>query len=192
MIDKKKVTVNINAQDYTVVSVEEEDRYIKKIAKNLDEDIRDILEKNPKLSNTMASVLAAFNMADRYYKTEEQLFEMKKNVVEPLKQLDELKKKVKEYEEAEESMKSECKMKEKIIKEENTELKAELQRLKREVDILSKRNRKNESALEIKDRELASDQKIINDLQDKIFQHQMEIMQSKKQLEESVKRLDDK
>lgn len=174
MTDKKKVTVNINNQDYTVISVDEEDRYIKKIARNLDEDIRGIVEKNPKLSNTMASVLAAFNMADRYYKSEESLFEMKKNVVEPLKQLDSLKKRVKEYEETEEDIKS------------------ELEVLKREVEILSKKNRKNESALEIKDRELASDQKVINDLQDKIFEYQMEIMQSKKQLEESVKRLNDK
>lgn len=192
MTDKKKVTVNINNQDYTVVSVDEEDKYIKKIAKSLDEDIRQILEKNPKLGSTMASVLAAFNMADRFYKCEESMFEMKKDVVEPLKQLDSLKKQVKEYEETEAEVKSECKIKEKIIKEDNEQLKAELDKLKREVEMLSKKNRKNESALEIKDRELASDQKIINDLQDKIFEHQMEIMQSKKQLEESMKRQDDK
>lgn len=200
MTDKKKVVVNINEQDYTVVSVEEKE-YIKKIARTVDEDIKEILSKNTKLSNSMAAVLAAFNMTDRYYKNLEKLDGMKENVLEPLKELEAIKARLKEYEEREDTIKEEYEEKAKelevtsekkleILNTENEDMKKELEELRREVENLTKKNKKHENAIEIKDNDLLNNQKVINDLQDKIFEHQMEVMQTKKQLEESLKRLD--
>lgn len=202
MTDKKKVVVNINDQDYTVVSVEEVE-YIKKIARTVDEDIKEILSKNTKLSNTMAAVLAAFNMTDRYYKNLSKLDGMKENVLEPLKELEAIKAKLKEYEQKEETIKEEYEEKVKVIEEtnskeleeltiDNEEMKNEIEELRKEVENLTKKNKKYENAIEIKDNDLLNNQKVINDLQDKIFEHQMEVMQTKKQLEVSLKRLDDK
>lgn len=197
MTERKKVIVNINSQDYTVVSVESED-YIKKIARYVDENIKEILEKNPKLSNTMASVLAAFNIADRYYEKSEKLDEIKENVLEPLKELEMMKSKLKEYEERENLFKKEYELKERSMKQEsdkrietlaseNEKMKAEIEELKRELDQILKKNKKFESAIEVKDKDLASNQNIINDLQNKIFEYNMELMQVKKQLQESLK-----
>lgn len=202
MTDRKKVIVNINNQDYTVVSVESEE-YIKKIAKYVDENIKEMLEKNNKLSNTMATVLSAFNIADRYYKKSEKLSEIKENVLEPLRELETIKTKLKEYEEREELLKREYKIKEDSIKEEsdkkienlsteNEEMKTEIVKLKRELENLSRKNKKHENAIEIKENDLSSNQKVINDLQDKIFEYQVELMQTKKQLEESIKTLEEK
>ena len=202
MAEKVKVVVNINHQEYTVVSTEREE-YIKKIARIVDEDIKEILSHNNKLSNTMGAVLAAFNMTDKYYKKTEKLDEMKENVLEPLKELEAVKSKLREYEMKEEKIKENFEEKEKTIKEENDEIietltlensnmKKEIEQLTREVENLDKKNKKHENALEIKENDLANNQKVINDLQDKIFEHHMEIMQTKKQLDESLKRLDNK
>lgn len=202
MAERVKVVVNINNQEYTVVSVESEE-YIKKIARIVDEDIKEILSHNTKLSNTMGAVLAAFNMTDKYYKKTEKLDEMKENVLEPLKELEAVKNKLREYQEKEVNIKETFEEKEKIMKEESIEtietlssenlsMRKEVEKLKREIESLDKKNKKYQNAIEIKENDLDSNQKVINDLQDKIFEHQMEIMQTKKQLDESLKRLDDK
>ena len=199
--DKKKVVVNINHQDYTVIS-RESPEYIRRLAKYVDGDIKEILDKNNKLSNTMAAVLAAFNMTDRYYKKSEKLNELKESVLEPLKELEIVKKKLQAYENQEMDLKTRYESKTKEITEEssvkikrlsteNETMKIELEKVKREVENLTKKNTKYKSAIEIKENDLASNQKVINDLQDKIFEHQMEVMQTKKQLEESLKRLDE-
>lgn len=200
--DKKKVVVNINNQDYTVIS-RESPEYIRRLAKYVDGDIKEILDKNSKLSNAMAAVLAAFNMTDRYYKKSEKLNEIKENIIEPLKELEVVKRKLKEYEDKETDIKTKYESKTQKITEESSErvktlssenesMKCELEKLRREVEQLTKKNNKYKNAIEIKESDLASNQKVINDLQDKIFEHQMEVMQTKKQLEESLKRFDDK
>lgn len=200
--EKEKVVVNINHQDYTVIS-RESPEYIMRLAKYVDGDIKEILDKNNKLSNTMAAVLAAFNMTDRYYKKSEKLNELKESVLEPLKELEMTKRKLRGYEEQEIDIKTRYESKTKEITEESSEkvkrlsdenqsMKIELEKLRREVENLTKKNNKYKSAVEIKENDLASNQKVINDLQDKIFEHQMEVMQTKKQLEESLKRLDNK
>ncbi|AFS77931.1 cell division protein ZapA [Gottschalkia acidurici 9a] len=211
MTDRKKVIVNINRQDYTVVSIESEE-YIKEIARYVDENIKEILDKNSKLSNTMAGVLAAFNIADRYYKKSYELKDIKENVVKPLNELEETKKELEETKIKIEIIKEESEAKVKAIKEEsetkiqsiieeneneiknlkeeNEPYKEQLLKAKNEIEQLTKKNKQFENAIQIKEDELLSNQKIINDLQDKIFEHQMEIVQMKKQLEESLKLLD--
>lgn len=200
MNDRKKVIVTINGQEYTVVSIEPEE-YIKQIAKYVDESIKEILDKNSKLSNTMAAVLAGFNIADRYYKNANELRELKQNVEKPLSELENIKKELEETkikmdlvkEESEEKIKKITEQSEattKALKEESEPYKEELLECKKEVENLTKKNKKCESAIQIKDDELLNNQKIINDLQDKIFEHQMEIVQMKKQLDESLKLLD--
>ena len=114
-----------------------------------------------------------------------------------------VKRKLKEYEDKETDIKTKYESKTQKITEESSErvktlssenesMKCELEKLRREVEQLTKKNNKYKNAIEIKESDLASNQKVINDRQDKIFEHQMEVMQTKKQLEESLKRFDDK
>ncbi len=53
-----------------------------------------------------------------------------------------------------------------------------------------KEMKKNEQALELKEKELVEGQKMIKSLQDKIFDNQMELIEVKKELGEVIRRLD--
>ncbi|WP_317411464.1 cell division protein ZapA, partial [Clostridium baratii] len=67
-----KVTVNINGVDYNLRGKESEE-YLKDIASYVDERIKEVLGKNPVLSISQASVLAAVNITDELYKTDSEI-----------------------------------------------------------------------------------------------------------------------
>ncbi len=178
MTNKEKVIVRINGQDFTVVGNEPEE-YIKGIADFVDDNIKDILKKNSKLSQSMAAVLAAFNIADKYYKNSIELDQLKKEVVEPLKELENIKVELNNNKSKAETLKYEC-----------DTYKDELLQSKREIEYLNKKLRQHEQALKLKEDELISTQKMINELQNKLFDNQIELVQTKKELEESLRTLD--
>ena len=77
-----KITVNINGVDYNLKGKESEE-YLRDIASYVDERIKEVLGKNPMLSISQASVLAAVNIADGLYKSDDQirkLASIKKNM----------------------------------------------------------------------------------------------------------------
>ena len=63
-----RVIVTIDGAEYTVVS-EDPDDYIRKTAALVDQNIQDIKNSTP-LSSMSAAVLAAMNIADKYYKAQ--------------------------------------------------------------------------------------------------------------------------
>lgn len=178
MTDKRKVIVKINGQNFTVVGNESE-KYIKYIAEFVDSKINDILSNNKRLGQSAASVLAAFNIADEYYKNCLELEGLKENVVKPLQELESIKK---EFEESKEKIK--------LLKEDNDGIKDELLQSKRELEKSTHKNKQYDQALKLKEEELVNSQKIIADLQNKLFENQIELVQTKKELEELVKTLD--
>lgn len=179
MAEKKKVVVKINGQDFTVIG-EESEEYIKHIAKFVDERIQDILTKNKKLNQTMAALLTAFNIADEYYKSHVELVDLKEDVKEPLKELEELRVKVGNYENEKDVIKRNC-----------DEYEHELLELKKKFEQQSKKNKKYEQALEIKEDEVKKSEKIISELQNKLFENQLELVQIKKELDEFLRNLDE-
>jgi cell division protein ZapA len=64
-----RVVVTIDGNEYTVVSEDAED-YIRKNAALVDQNIQDIKQATP-LSSMGAAVLAAMNIADKYYKAQD-------------------------------------------------------------------------------------------------------------------------
>ena len=62
-----KISVKIANTPYTIVS-EEDDEYITKMARQIDQKMQEILESDSKLSTTMAAVLAAMDFYDQYTK----------------------------------------------------------------------------------------------------------------------------
>jgi cell division protein ZapA len=64
---QNKVTVNINDQEYTLVATEDA-AYMKKVADHVDAKIREV-RAGGKVSSADASVLAALNIADEYFKS---------------------------------------------------------------------------------------------------------------------------
>ncbi|WP_434302607.1 cell division protein ZapA [Clostridium botulinum] len=66
------ITVKINGVEYNLKG-EEQENYLHKVARYVDKKIADILENNPKLSTSSASILTAINAIDEGLKKEEQI-----------------------------------------------------------------------------------------------------------------------
>ncbi|MFA5524188.1 MAG: cell division protein ZapA [Tissierellales bacterium] len=177
MTNKKRVIVNINGQEFSVLGNESEE-YISGIAKIIDDNMKEIIIKNNRLSQTMAAILAAFNMADKYTKTLKELNEINKNVVEPLKQFEKMKTDLVSNNNKLQGLKDEC-----------NSYKDELLQSKREMENLNKSVRQYEQELKSKDEELAKKSKSVDDLQNKLFEDQVEMVQLRKELREALKML---
>ena len=73
------VTININGMDYNLKGRESEE-YLAKIAKYVDEKVKNIMANNRKLSSTAGATLVALNIADELFKADEEVEAlMKKN-----------------------------------------------------------------------------------------------------------------
>lgn len=178
MTEKKKVEVNIVGRNFTVVGNESEE-YIKGIANFLDEKIKEVSSKNEQLNDLMVTLLAAFNMADEYYRVYVELEKLKEEVKEPME----------EYEGLVEAL-EDNKIKVKELEEKCNFYKDELLETKKTNEDINEKIKKYEQSTYFKENELKQNQKTIRDLQDKLYQNQMELIQTKKELDELVKDLD--
>jgi len=127
--EKNKVAVRIAGNEY-VITGSESPEYIKKIALFVDRKVMEITRKNHLLSTSMASVLAAINMADEMFRANEEL----KNTASVLS---ELKKKHQELLEEAQRIKAENAK----LKERESQLRIELTR--RETELKEVRNTLN-------------------------------------------------
>lgn len=66
---QNKVTVTIDGQEYTLVASEDA-AYMKKVAAHVDEKVRE-LRAGGKVSPSDAVILAALNLADEYFKSQQ-------------------------------------------------------------------------------------------------------------------------
>lgn len=178
MVDKRRVTVKIYDQEYTV-SGEESEEYMKKIAEYVDNEFKRIYGDNRKFSHFMAAIFTAFSIADKYHRTYSELNEIKEQVVEPLKELESIKN---QLENANKEIEK--------IKEERDNYKEQLLKVKTQNEHYKNKEKHLEHALKLKEEELANSQKIINDLQNKLFENQIELIQTKKELDEFLKTFD--
>jgi len=124
--EKNKVTVRIAGNEYVLTGTESPE-YIQKIALFVDRKVLEVTRKNHLLSTSMASVLAAVNMADDMYRASEEL----KNISSDLS---ELKKKYQELKEEAQRIKAENAK----LKERESQLRIELTR--RETELKEVRN----------------------------------------------------
>ncbi|WDV47334.1 cell division protein ZapA [Clostridiaceae bacterium M8S5] len=175
MTDKNKVIVRINGQDYTVIGKESED-YIHLIAEYVDSIMKEIISQNSKLRQSMAGVLTAFTIADKLYKNDKELEELKKEIKVPLNELDSAKKQL-EYNSEEIT---------KLI-EQNKYYIQSSDDLKKENDKYQKKCKQQDETIKLKEAELESCHEKINQLQNKLFENHVEMLQTKKELEEFKK-----
>jgi len=71
MAEKNKVEVRIAGKDYTLVVANP--KSIFRSALYIDKKMTEIMRMNNKLSTSMASVLTAVNVADEYFKAQEEI-----------------------------------------------------------------------------------------------------------------------
>lgn len=101
-----KVTVRINGQEYTVKGDEQEE-YLRKVGKEVNHLISSVMERNHQIDMSSASVLAALNAVDKFYKKEIEIESLKKDEGSVYKQAEGLKADIRLLEEALEKMQSE-------------------------------------------------------------------------------------
>lgn len=178
MTEKRKVDIIIDGRNFTVVGAKDEE-YIRKIARYVDEKVKELANKNDKLSQTMSATLAALNIADEYYMVKEKLEELEIQAKDPMKKYDNLIAELEKSKTTIRNLESECeKYKDNLIKS------------KFDNDSSENNIREYEEDLETKEKEILESQKTIKSLQDKIFENQIELVETKKELGELLKKLD--
>jgi cell division protein ZapA len=68
---KNRLTVEIYGQLYRLVG-KESDQHMKKVARYVDDTMKDFSTGNPRLDTTKLAVLSAVNIADEYFKLKEE------------------------------------------------------------------------------------------------------------------------
>ncbi|AKL94511.1 putative cell division protein ZapA [Clostridium aceticum] len=172
METKNKVTVKINGQDYPIIGIESKE-YLLKIGNFVDEQMDLVAKNNSKLSISMIAVLTCINIADQFFKLQKQLDAVTREQVDPLNKLEDVQERYN------------------VLLKELEEKKEEFQLLQKQVEelVLSKENIEEENTqlkekLQNRDEDLVNAENIINDLQNKLFENRIALVQVQKQLEE--------
>lgn len=180
MSNEKKINVLIDGRAFTVVGGDNE-RYIRNLAYYVDEKIKNLSSKNERLSQTMSATLAALNIADEYHKSVDELTELKRKAKDPLEKysgvLDELNKSKVKIEELN------------GICEAYTE---EITGNEKRIEKINKELLENKAKLEERAKEQEAAEKLVVTLQERNFQSQIELVETKKQLNEVLRLLDEK
>jgi len=179
MTEKKKIQIAIDGRNFTVIGTEPEE-YVRKIADYVDSKIKEVTSKNDRLGQIMATTLAALNISDELHKTKERLMELERRAKDPMERYDDV---IEELEKAKNIIKK--------LEGECSSYKEQVEKLQSELDEAQKEKEKLNQALELKEKELLENQKMIKSLQDKIFDSQIELIETKKELGELLRRFDD-
>lgn len=83
---KTVVKVNVLNQEYKIATDGSSDRAVK-VARYLDQSVKEIMKKSPNTQSFNALVLAAMNMAEKYLSTAEKLTRFKYEVSEKSKKI---------------------------------------------------------------------------------------------------------
>lgn len=178
MTVKKKIEVSIDGRNFTVVGSDNEN-YVRTVARYVDKKIRELTSKNDRLCQTSSATLAALNIADELHKVSNRLQELENQAKDPMEKYGDLKSQLDEAREAIKDLEAQC-----------TEYKDNLLKTKIERENASSEIQKFEQAMELKEKELIENQKMIKSLQDKVFDNQIELIETKKELGEVLRKLD--
>lgn len=179
MTERKRVDVMIDGRNFTIVGTDNEE-YIRDLAYYVDKKIRNLASKNDKLSQIMAATLAALHIADELHMVKGELDDLKLKTRDPLEKYDDLDIELKES-------------KEKIqeLKEESKKNMESISLIKAEKDKLLKEIEEYKEVYKSKDEEIQDYKDQLQLLQDKNFQSQIELIETKKELTEFIRLLED-
>ncbi|CCQ92599.1 hypothetical protein CULT_1020013 [[Clostridium] ultunense Esp] len=178
MTEKNKTNVLIDGRNFTVIG-NGSDEYVHKLAAYVDKKIKDMTNKNERLSSSMAATLAALNISDELYRSNRELEMLKNKSKIPMENYENILKQLKEMKRKNEELEMDCN----IYKDELLDMRRENERLNREIENYIQ-------ALKLKEKELQDSQNMIKKLQDKVFDSQIQLIESKKELEEALKLYD--
>lgn len=179
MTDKRRIDVMIDGRNFTIVGTDNED-YIRDLAYYVDKKIRNLASKNDKLSQIMSATLAALHIADELHIIKDELNELKLKTKDPLERYDNLDTELKE-----------AKDKIQELKKGSKEYMDSMSLIKAEKDNLLKEIKGYKETDKEKDEEIQEYKEQIQILQDKNFQSQIELIETKKELTEYIRLIEE-
>jgi cell division protein ZapA len=178
MTEKNKTNVLIDGRNFTVIGNGSEE-YVHRLAAYVDRKIKEMTSKNDRLSSSMAATLAALNISDELYKSMKELEILKSKSKTPMENYESILEQLKDIKKKNEELEMDCN----IYKDELLDMRRENERLNKEVESYTQ-------ALKLKEKELQDSQNMIKKLQDKIYDSQIQLIESKKELEEALRLYD--
>ncbi|EHN13754.1 cell division protein ZapA [Clostridium sporogenes] len=185
------ITVKINGVEYNLKGEEQED-YLHKVARYVDKKIADILDNNPKLSTSSASILTAINAVDDGLKKEEQIENLQLEIdkLKKIQHHQNLKiEEIRKLLEEEKNKKLEENLEVKVVDDSIKEDKEKLEKLQVQMELMEKTAKKymeENNKVKIQNKELkfqlqSSKYKIL-DLEKKLMDSQLNLAKEKKKL----------
>ncbi|MCT4605603.1 MAG: cell division protein ZapA [Marinisporobacter sp.] len=186
MSNKNKVIVRIYGQEYTMVGNESKE-YMQRVANFVDEKMIDIARNSKKLSTAMIAVLTCLNIADEYYKINQEIENVKEEAVKPLQELEQTRSQLA-------AALEDFEIKEMAYKKRIEQLEEErINKMKNsECEILKKEIATLKEALNLKDTEIEKVKEENEELENKVFDSQIKYVQTRKELDAFIENFDDK
>lgn len=179
MTEIKKINVKIDGRNFTIVGAGSQE-YIEGIASYVDKIIKEVASKNDRLSQIMTATLAALHIADELRQNEKELNELKFKAKDPLDKYDDVCKELRESKEEIVTLNNMCEQYQRQI--------TEYDKKREEIELVLEQFKKD---IEIKKEEILQKDETIKTLQDKNFKSQLEIVDTKKELTEYLRLLDE-
>lgn len=167
MENKNKVIAKIQDVEYTLLGTVDQ-KHIDKVSIMVDEMITRVKKSNPLMNRNMVFILSCINLSDEIMKLDQVNKELNEKLksVEDINDLKEQLTTYKEYNKQNNELTSE-------IKQERDSLKIELQKTKELVEQYNKKNRQQKFDIE-------ESRKTILDLQNQLFESQIELVKASK------------
>jgi cell division protein ZapA len=172
MDNKKRISVRIFGIEYLMMGNDSEE-YVRGLADKVDAIMKEIAKSNNKYSATMVAVLTALNLSDVLYKTQEELSE----TAEKLEALQmEMQRPFEEMNSLSQELEA--------VKEQYSIMQSEFTRTQIEFGKVSKEWALGQEHIKDIKCELDVSKETITDLQNKLFDNQIELLKAKKELDE--------
>ncbi len=179
MAGKKRIDVMIDGRNFTIIG-EENEEYIRDLAYYVDKKIRNLVTKNDKLSQTMSATLAALHIADELHIVKDRLKDLKLETKDPLENYNKVDNELKK---ANGEVAS--------LKEEIRDHLETISLIKSERDNLVKEVQEYKEEYQLKDEEIQNYKEQLKVLQDKNFKSQIELIETKKELTEYIRLIEE-
>lgn len=175
---KNKVLIKINGQEYPIVGAEPKE-YLLKVGNYVDERMEEVAQGNKRLSTSMIAVLTSINITDQLLKLQEAYRQLESQQTAPLQELEKVKE---ELEKASEKLAEKEESNQLLMEKLSEYTLAQSQQQGQQEDL-------DEKAKKLADKEadLKKAEEIINDLQNKLFESQIKLVETRRQMEEISK-----
>ena len=176
---RNKVLIKINGQEYPIAGTESKE-YLLKVGSFVDEKMEEVAMGNTRLSTSMIAVLTSINIADLYLKLKEE-YERLNQSVAPSNELEKVKEDLHHALKQLGEKEAACTM-----------MEEELTRLVTHHETHQDTYEDIQQELVSKEMDLKKAEEIINDLQNKLFENQIKLVEARKQLEGFVQQSEEK